>query len=374
MQAAKPRTALRATTTAAARGGRLRSAPCTASHGRSLGRYGARVADVDPGAFAWLGGRLATDCVDHRRPRRPRRRGLLGRRRRPSRAELTCRPVRRRERRPGRRRPAPGRRWTGPVAHLDGPGGVRRGVHEVRAPDRRRRRLPGQPLPGARATTLPDRRRPRRRWPRCSRTATRRRTPGCRAARPRPGRRHAPRPSCSCGGDGDRRRVRADQGHRPTTADAAGEGPRRERDDRRPGPQRPRPGRASPAPSRSPHLLRASRSTPAWSTWSPPCAARCAPGAGWPELLAATFPPGSVTGAPKSTRAAAIIDDLEPAPRGPYCGAVGWVDADRRDGRARRRHPHVLGRPDGPRRRCASAPARASPGARTPSGSGPRPS
>jgi para-aminobenzoate synthetase component 1 len=50
--------------------------------------------------------------------------------------------------------------------------------------------------------------------------------------------------------------------------------------------------------------------------------------AGWPELLAATFPPGSVTGAPKSS-ALRVIATLEPAPRGPYCGAVGWVDADR---------------------------------------------
>ncbi|MFG6202192.1 chorismate-binding protein [Nonomuraea sp. JJY05] len=57
--------------------------------------------------------------------------------------------------------------------------------------------------------------------------------------------------------------------------------------------------------------------------------ARLAPGAGWPELFAATFPPGSVTGAPKSS-ALRIINELEPAPRGPYCGAVGWVDADRR--------------------------------------------
>ncbi|MGW3345441.1 chorismate-binding protein [Nonomuraea rubra] len=56
--------------------------------------------------------------------------------------------------------------------------------------------------------------------------------------------------------------------------------------------------------------------------------ARLAPGTGWPELFAATFPPGSVTGAPKSS-ALRIINELEPAPRGPYCGAVGWVDADR---------------------------------------------
>ncbi len=51
--------------------------------------------------------------------------------------------------------------------------------------------------------------------------------------------------------------------------------------------------------------------------------------AGWADLLAATFPPGSVTGAPKSS-ALQIIDELETESRGPYCGAVGWVDADRR--------------------------------------------
>ncbi len=51
-------------------------------------------------------------------------------------------------------------------------------------------------------------------------------------------------------------------------------------------------------------------------------------GAGWPALLDATFPPGSVTGAPKSS-ALRIIEALENVPRGPYCGAVGWVDADR---------------------------------------------
>lgn len=52
-----------------------------------------------------------------------------------------------------------------------------------------------------------------------------------------------------------------------------------------------------------------------------------AAGAGWPELLAATFPPGSVTGAPKIA-ALDLIAELEPAPRGPYCGAIGWVDAE----------------------------------------------
>ncbi len=56
-------------------------------------------------------------------------------------------------------------------------------------------------------------------------------------------------------------------------------------------------------------------------------AGRLRPGTGWGEILRATFPPGSVSGAPKSS-ALATIADLEPVPRGPYCGAVGWVDAD----------------------------------------------
>jgi len=52
---------------------------------------------------------------------------------------------------------------------------------------------------------------------------------------------------------------------------------------------------------------------------------------GWRELLAATAPPGSVSGAPKHS-ALAIIRELEPVPRDVYCGAVGWVDADRQQG------------------------------------------
>jgi para-aminobenzoate synthetase component 1 len=55
------------------------------------------------------------------------------------------------------------------------------------------------------------------------------------------------------------------------------------------------------------------------------------PGVGWPDLVEATFPPGSVTGAPKLA-ALETIAQLEPVARGVYCGAVGWVDADRRQG------------------------------------------
>jgi len=54
-------------------------------------------------------------------------------------------------------------------------------------------------------------------------------------------------------------------------------------------------------------------------------------GCGWADAIAATFPPGSVTGAPK-VAALDQIAALEPVPRGVYCGAVGWVDADRREG------------------------------------------
>ena len=40
-------------------------------------------------------------------------------------------------------------------------------------------------------------------------------------------------------------------------------------------------------------------------------------------MLRATFPAGTVSGAPK-VRAMEIIDELEPTRRGPYAGAVGY--------------------------------------------------
>jgi para-aminobenzoate synthetase component 1 len=54
-------------------------------------------------------------------------------------------------------------------------------------------------------------------------------------------------------------------------------------------------------------------------------------GSTWAEIMSALYPPGSVSGAPKST-ALSAIRELEVGPRGPYCGAVGWVDADREEG------------------------------------------
>lgn len=46
-----------------------------------------------------------------------------------------------------------------------------------------------------------------------------------------------------------------------------------------------------------------------------------------PGLMAALFPCGSVTGAPK-IRAMEIIREVEPFARGVYCGAVGWMSPD----------------------------------------------
>ena len=58
---------------------------------------------------------------------------------------------------------------------------------------------------------------------------------------------------------------------------------------------------------------------------------RLGPDKHWADILDATSPPGSVSGAPKSS-ALRIIDELEPTPRGVYCGAVGWVNADTQQG------------------------------------------
>lgn len=52
---------------------------------------------------------------------------------------------------------------------------------------------------------------------------------------------------------------------------------------------------------------------------------RLRPEVGPIDVLRATFPHGTVSGAPK-VRAMEIIDELEPTARGPYAGAVGYVD------------------------------------------------
>jgi para-aminobenzoate synthetase component 1 len=49
-------------------------------------------------------------------------------------------------------------------------------------------------------------------------------------------------------------------------------------------------------------------------------------GISWKEILAAVSPPGSVSGAPKSSALSTISENENP--RGPYCGALGWVQGD----------------------------------------------
>ncbi|MBS1170949.1 MAG: pabB [Burkholderiaceae bacterium] len=53
--------------------------------------------------------------------------------------------------------------------------------------------------------------------------------------------------------------------------------------------------------------------------------ARLRPDATLADIFRAIYPCGSITGAPKR-RALQIIDELEPAPRGLYTGAIGWFD------------------------------------------------
>ncbi|MDM0103496.1 chorismate-binding protein [Variovorax sp. J22R24] len=54
--------------------------------------------------------------------------------------------------------------------------------------------------------------------------------------------------------------------------------------------------------------------------------ARLKPEVGFPDVLRAVFPCGSITGAPKH-HTMQLISGLETTPRGLYCGAIGWMDA-----------------------------------------------
>lgn len=50
---------------------------------------------------------------------------------------------------------------------------------------------------------------------------------------------------------------------------------------------------------------------------------RLLPDISWTEIFSALLPPGSVSGAPKSSAIKTIAE--KEIPRGPYCGALGWV-------------------------------------------------
>ena len=51
------------------------------------------------------------------------------------------------------------------------------------------------------------------------------------------------------------------------------------------------------------------------------------PETGLNEILAATFPGGSITGCPRIA-AVHLLNRLEPEPRGIYTGTIGWIQAD----------------------------------------------
>lgn len=72
------------------------------------------------------------------------------------------------------------------------------------------------------------------------------------------------------------------------------------------------------------HDLFATQALPTVWQMTSDVAARTRPGTTLTDVFAALFPCGSVTGAPKA-RAMQLIRELEPAPRGVYCGAVGVV-------------------------------------------------
>lgn len=80
---------------------------------------------------------------------------------------------------------------------------------------------------------------------------------------------------------------------------------------------------AQPFSVRVPHLFRLEALPSVWQMTSD-VEARTRAGTTLADVFAALFPCGSITGAPK-VRAMQMIKNLEPEPRGVYCGAVGVV-------------------------------------------------
>jgi para-aminobenzoate synthetase/4-amino-4-deoxychorismate lyase len=80
---------------------------------------------------------------------------------------------------------------------------------------------------------------------------------------------------------------------------------------------------ANPGSVRVSDLFRPERYETIWQLTSTITAER-RPGTSLPDVFRALFPSGSVTGAPK-VRTMAVIRELEDAPRGVYCGAIGFL-------------------------------------------------
>jgi para-aminobenzoate synthetase/4-amino-4-deoxychorismate lyase len=217
-----------------------------------------------------------------------------------------------------------------------------------------RRCARGSPWPSAPTSRLPDARRRPRTWVlSCSPELFLRHETGLVTARPM---------------KGTASRITAPEGDSETArhAVAGRQEPRREPDDRRPAAQRPRPRRADRL-GEGAGAVRGRALLDGVPDDLDGAGASCARTIGFPELLRAVFPCGSITGAPKH-HTMQLIAGLESTPRGLYCGAIGWVDAPR-DGALRRLLP-VGGDPHDHARcgrggrmacgRCAWASARAS--------------
>jgi para-aminobenzoate synthetase/4-amino-4-deoxychorismate lyase len=128
----------------------------------------------------------------------------------------------------------------------------------------------------------------------------------------------------------------AARGATPADDAAAGRAPariaqraRRKRDDRGPAAQRPL-AHCQPHSVRVPELFHTEALPTVWQMTSD-VQARTRTGLRLPDVFAALFPCGSVTGAPK-VRAMQLIRELERQPRGIYCGAIGVVRPDGRGG------------------------------------------
>ena len=126
-------------------------------------------------------------------------------------------------------------------------------------------------------------------------------------------------------------------GSRPAGRDARGgrrlrrgpagrrQGARRARDAGRPGPQRPRPGLRAPAPSTCVDFMSVERYSHIMHIVSTVVGDSATDQHARTTCCAATFPAGTLSGAPKP-RAMELIDELEPSRRGLYGGVVGYLD------------------------------------------------
>ena len=87
-----------------------------------------------------------------------------------------------------------------------------------------------------------------------------------------------------------------------------------------------------------------SSSTPAWSTSSRRCSGRLRRGVGWPELCSRRRSRRARSPVRPSPARCAIIDELEPVRAAPTAEPSAGSTPTRRHGRAGRGHPHLLGR------------------------------